>query len=50
MNYDRSINDRVLWRIEARSFNSLDPEFRTSNDKPARENYSITTSLAFAFN
>jgi hypothetical protein len=50
MNYDRAINDRVLWRIEARSFNSLDPEFLTSNEKPARENYSITTSLAFAFN
>lgn len=50
MNYDRAISDRVLWRIEARSFNSLDLEFFTSYDKPARENYSVTTSLAFALN
>lgn len=48
INYDRWFNERVLWRIEARSLHSADPVFRTEEGLPTRDNYCFTTSLAFA--
>lgn len=48
LNLDYSISDNAMWRIEARAFSSKDEIFMLDN-KPSRNNYFVTTSLAISF-
>ncbi len=47
-NFDYSINDHLLWRIEGRSFQSKDGIF-TKDNEPESDDHFITTSLAVWF-
>ena len=48
INADYNIHSQVLWRIEARTFNSRDEIFLLNN-VPSANNYFITTSFALSF-
>ncbi len=48
LNFDYYVYQNVLWRIEARGFNSKDKIF-TMDKKPSNQNYFFTTSLAITF-
>ncbi len=48
LNVDYQIHKNVLWRIEGRGFTSKDKVFML-NDKPNKNNYFLTTALAFSF-
>ena len=48
INFDKGFGSHVLWRTEARLFNSKDKIF-TKNDTQVNENTAITTSLALIF-
>ena len=48
LNLDYAVANNVLWRIEGRGFASKDKIF-TANDKPSKNNYFATTSLAISF-
>lgn len=48
LNLDYAIRDNALWRIEARGLYCEDKLFMMDN-KPANQNYFITTSLAISF-
>jgi len=48
VNFDYSIYDNVIWRIEARSLNSKDEIF-TENGDPTKQNFVAVTSLALSF-
>jgi hypothetical protein len=43
------VRDNVLWRIEARGFNSEDEIFTDRDGEPSTTNFFITTSLAVGF-
>lgn len=47
-NFDYSISDHLLWRIEGRALQSKDDIF-TKNSEPTSEDHFITTSLAVWF-
>lgn len=47
-NFDYSINDHLLWRIEGRAFQSKDDIFAKDNE-PTSDDHFITTSLAVWF-
>ncbi|KEO75894.1 porin [Anditalea andensis] len=50
LNMDVGLMDNVLWRLEARSFNSRrDNIFLDRNQIPVRKNYFVGTSLSIAF-
>ncbi len=50
LNADVSVMDNVLWRIEARTFNSQRDNIFTDRDQePSKNNYFIGTSLSIAF-
>ena len=48
LNIDYAIAENIIWRIEGRGFTSIDAIF-TQNNRPTRENYFVTTSLAVSF-
>lgn len=48
LNFDYLFRDNIMWRIEGRAFASKDNIFSLDN-KPAAQNYFITTSLAISF-
>lgn len=48
-NIDYAILPNVLWRLEARNFNSKDAIFSQRNDVPTKHNAFLTTSLSLAF-
>ena len=48
LNFDYLPVENVMWRLEARSFNSKDAIF-TNDDRVKRQNYFITTSIALSF-
>lgn len=48
LNTDLTINEHVVWRIEARTFQSKDKIF-TLQDKASNSNYFFTTSIAVWF-
>jgi len=48
VNYDYLIRENIMWRIEARGFNSKDKIF-TLNGNPNNNNFFITTALAISF-
>ena len=48
LNFDYLPVENVMWRLEARSFNSKDAIF-THDDRVKRQNYFITTSIALSF-
>ena len=48
INYDYSIRNNAVWRIEARGFSSKDKVF-TKDGNPQNNNFFITTSLAVTF-
>ncbi|MBS1588189.1 MAG: porin [Bacteroidetes bacterium] len=48
VNFDYSIRENVVWRIEGRGFSSKDKIF-TLNNHPSNHNFFITTALAIAF-
>ncbi len=48
VNFDYSIRENVLWRIEGRGFSSKDKIF-TLNNNPSNHNFFITTALAISF-
>lgn len=48
INLDYNISKNLVWRIEARGFNSKDKIF-TSATNSRTQNYFVTTSLAFSF-
>lgn len=48
MNFDYSIYDNVIWRIEGRNLNSKDEIF-TENGNPTKLNFMAVTSLAISF-
>ncbi|MBL0310495.1 MAG: porin [Bacteroidetes bacterium] len=48
LNFDYLIHNNVLWRVEGRGFSSKDKIFML-NDKPNKNNYFLTTSLAVSF-
>jgi len=47
-NYDLSIRENILWRIEARTFSANDKIF-LKDALPASTNFALSTSLAVAF-
>lgn len=48
LNLDYAVASNVLWRIEGRGFASKDKIF-TSDNKPSKNNYFVTTALAISF-
>lgn len=48
LNFDYSIYDNVVWRIEGRNLNSKDEIF-TENGNPTKQNFMAVTSLAVSF-
>jgi len=48
LNLDYAVSDNVLWRIEGRGLNSKDEIF-TMDNKPSKQNYFFTTSIAISF-
>jgi hypothetical protein len=49
MNYDRTVSDNVLWRIEARNFSSKDDIFAKRNLSLTNNNFFIATSFCVGF-
>ena len=47
-NVDYAINSNLLWRIEAKGYNSKDKVF-LKNDLPSSNNYLLSTALAMSF-
>ncbi len=48
-NFDYSISDNAMWRIEVRNLNNKDKLFADQNGKFVRDNLAISTSLAISF-
>lgn len=48
LNCDYQIHDNIVWRIEGRGLNSKDEIF-IFNNKPSKNNYFVTTAIAFSF-
>lgn len=48
LNYDRSIANNMLWRIEGRGFSGRDKTF-TKDGQPSSTNFFLTTSFAISF-
>lgn len=48
-NVDWSLRDNVLWRFEARGFDSRDDVFTERDGTPKDDNFALTTSLAVGF-
>lgn len=46
-NIDYFLSDKVLWRVEARSFSAKDPIFQMQL-QPSHQNYSFTTSVCIS--
>lgn len=49
MNFDQLITQNIVWRLEARGFNSKDQIFTKHSKQPANNNFFATTSLAVSF-
>lgn len=48
-NFDYSINDNAMWRIEVRNLNNKDKLFADQNGKFVQDNLAISTSIAISF-
>lgn len=48
INFDYSVADNAMWRIEGRGFNSKDQIF-TSDNEPVAQNYFVSTAFAISF-
>ncbi len=48
LNFDYLFTENVMWRLEARTFNSRDRIFYL-DEMPAQNNYFVGTSIAFSF-
>lgn len=48
LNYDYSIRDNIMWRIEGRGFASKDKIFMLNNE-PSNSNFFVTTAFAISF-
>lgn len=48
LNYDRSIGNNLLWRIEARGYTGKDKTF-IKDGQPSANNFFLTTAFAIAF-
>lgn len=48
-NFDYSVSDNAVWRIEIKSLNSKDKIFNTANGNSSKSSASVTTTLAISF-
>lgn len=48
-NFDYSVTDNVVWRVEVKTMNNKDQIFYTDNGRAVKENTSVTASLAIGF-